>query len=58
MGLGVFIACTLLERTGASLGFENRPGIGPGGRVAVAAGGAAVAIRWNRGTIGVGRNGR
>jgi two-component system sensor histidine kinase RegB len=58
MGLGVFIACTLLERTGASLGFENRPGIGPGGRVAAAAGGAAVAIRWNRGTIGVGRNGR
>ncbi len=37
MGLGVFIARTLLERTGASVGFGNR-----GGDV----GGAAVVVRW------------
>lgn len=37
MGLGVFIAKTLLERTGANLTFANRPG-----------GGAGVAIHWPR----------
>src|SRR5580692_1984101 len=37
MGLGVFIAKTLLERTGASVSFGNR-GNGMGG--------AAVAVRW------------
>lgn len=37
MGLGVFIAKTLLERTGASVGFGNRGG---------ATGGAAVVVRW------------
>lgn len=37
MGLGVFIAKTLLERTGASVGFGNRSG---------ATGGAAVVVRW------------
>jgi len=37
MGLGVFIAKTLLERTGATVTFGNRAG----GR-----GGAAVAVRW------------
>jgi two-component system sensor histidine kinase RegB len=37
MGLGVFIAKTLLERTGASVSFGNRGG----GRV-----GAAVVVRW------------
>jgi two-component system sensor histidine kinase RegB len=37
MGLGVFIAKTLLERTGASVSFGNR-----GGTVA----GAAVVVRW------------
>jgi two-component system sensor histidine kinase RegB len=37
MGLGVFIAKTLLERTGASVSFGNR-GDGQGG--------AAVVVRW------------
>lgn len=37
MGLGVFIAKTLLERTGAQLSFANPAG-----------GGAEVAIRWRR----------
>lgn len=37
MGLGVFIALTLLERTGASLRFGNRP-----------EGGSEVAITWRR----------
>lgn len=37
MGLGVFIAKTLLARTGAEVDFANRPG-----------GGAQVAIRWLR----------
>jgi two-component system sensor histidine kinase RegB len=41
MGLGVFISKTLLERTGGSLSFRNRPR----GR------GATVAIAWPRGTI-------
>jgi two-component system sensor histidine kinase RegB len=38
MGLGVFIAKTLLERTGGSVSFGNRSP-GPGG--------AAVAVRWS-----------
>jgi two-component system, sensor histidine kinase RegB len=37
MGLGVFIAATLLERTGASLEFRNRP-----------RGGAQVLVTWPR----------
>ena len=37
MGLGVFIASTLLERTGARLEFNNRP-----------EGGASVRVRWPR----------
>ncbi|MBL8706252.1 MAG: sensor histidine kinase, partial [Rhodospirillales bacterium] len=40
MGLGVFIAKSLLERTGARLAFANPPG-----------GGAEVAIRWRRADI-------
>ncbi len=40
MGLGVFIAKTLLERTGASLRFANRKD-----------GGAEVAITWPRGIL-------
>jgi len=45
MGLGVFIAGTLLARTGASLAYANRAqGAG--------AGGAEVAIRWQRATLG------
>jgi two-component system sensor histidine kinase RegB len=43
MGLGVFIACTLLERTGAKVEFANRP-----------TGGASVTVRWLR----AGREGR
>jgi len=40
MGLGVFIAKTLLEHTGATVRFENRPG-----------GGAGVAIVWPRAVL-------
>jgi two-component system sensor histidine kinase RegB len=40
MGLGIFIAQTLLERTGARLTFENLP-----------EGGAHVAIRWDRANL-------
>ena len=42
MGLGVFIAKTLLERTGALVRFENR--LGRGGRID----GAKVAVLWQR----------
>jgi two-component system, sensor histidine kinase RegB len=37
MGLGVFIAKTLLERTGATVTFGNRRGT---------TGGAQVSVRW------------
>jgi len=37
MGLGIFIARTLLQHTGAELSFSNPPG-----------GGAEVAVRWDR----------
>jgi two-component system, sensor histidine kinase RegB len=40
LGLGIFIAKTLLERTGARLSFENGP-----------EGGARVRIAWPRGAI-------
>jgi two-component system sensor histidine kinase RegB len=40
MGLGLFIASTLLRRTGASVSFANGN-----------EGGAMVAVRWNRATI-------
>lgn len=40
MGLGIFIAKTLLERTGASIGFDNR-----------SEGGARVTVRWPREAI-------
>ena len=40
MGLGFFIAKTLLERTGAEVGFRNARG-----------GGAVVSIRWPRSAI-------
>jgi two-component system sensor histidine kinase RegB len=39
-GLGIFIATTLLERTGASLAFQNLP-----------EGGARVELRWHRADI-------
>jgi len=41
MGLGIFIAQTLLERTGAEVSFRNR-----------SEGGAEVAIRWARSMLG------
>jgi two-component system sensor histidine kinase RegB len=41
MGLGVFIAVTLLSRTGAALHFGNRP-----------AGGGEVVITWRREKLG------
>jgi two-component system sensor histidine kinase RegB len=39
LGLGLFIAKTLLERSGAVLRFENRVGATPG---------ASVIVRWPR----------
>ncbi len=50
MGLGVFIAKTLLERTGAAIAFSNREGQAGG-----PAAGATIAIRWRRADIEVGR---
>ena len=46
MGLGVFIAKTLLERTGANVKFSNRRG-----------GGAEVVITWPRSALGRGERG-
>ena len=43
MGLGIFIAQTLLERSGARLAFENLP-----------EGGAHVAIQWDRANLEAG----
>jgi two-component system sensor histidine kinase RegB len=40
LGLGIFIAQNLLERTGAELAFSNRP-----------EGGAGVVVRWERRAI-------
>ena len=40
MGLGIFIAQSLLERSGARVTFEN-----------LAEGGAHIAISWNRGNL-------
>ena len=45
LGLGVFIAKTLLERTGAAVSFNNAPGEGDGG------GGARVTVAWSRDAI-------
>ena len=50
MGLGVFIAKTLLERTGATLTFANR-GSEAGKAADGAAEGAVIAIRWRRADI-------
>ncbi|MEO0426849.1 MAG: ActS/PrrB/RegB family redox-sensitive histidine kinase [Pseudomonadota bacterium] len=51
MGLGVFIARTLLERTGASIRFANAPArtAGTGGEAAPT--GALVELRWPVGTV-------
>ncbi|MER0239335.1 ActS/PrrB/RegB family redox-sensitive histidine kinase [Fulvimarina sp. MAC8] len=45
LGLGVFIAKTLLERSGASISFENRH---EPGRVNGEKAGAIVIVQWNR----------
>ncbi|MFQ5955035.1 MAG: ActS/PrrB/RegB family redox-sensitive histidine kinase [Kiloniellales bacterium] len=68
LGLGVFISCTLLERTGAGLAFRNRPAAGPGfaGGYAEASGraggprsgGAEVAVGWPRAAIELGDSDR
>ncbi len=50
MGLGIFIAETLLERTGARLEFANRPPVRRRGQGATVprAGGAEVVVTWDR----------
>ncbi|MEM1265579.1 MAG: ActS/PrrB/RegB family redox-sensitive histidine kinase [Pseudomonadota bacterium] len=54
MGLGLFIAKTLLERTGARLTFAN--GIAPGAqKTAPVPSGAIVEVSWPRGTLDVPR---
>ena len=50
MGLGLFIAKTLLERTGAKLAFAN--GGGPATVRGDAAGGAIVVVTWPRAALG------
>ncbi len=42
MGLGIFIARTLLQRSGAALGFENDP-----------RGGARVTVVWRNDSVDV-----
>ncbi len=49
MGLGIFIAKTLLERTGARVAFANRQAAA--GQTAGAVTGATVAIVWPRGVL-------
>ncbi len=46
LGLGLFIAKTLLERSGARLAFENK---------AMGTGGALVRVRWPRDLMDAGR---
>ena len=48
MGLGLFIAKTLLERSGAQLGLANRPAPEHG---------AIVRVAWPRQSIEAGENG-
>ena len=48
MGLGMFIAKTLLERSGAQLKFENGRRKGQAGWAGQAMGGAIVTVRWRR----------
>ncbi|MEM9763601.1 MAG: hypothetical protein AAF968_14035, partial [Pseudomonadota bacterium] len=51
MGLGVFIARTLLERTGASIRFANAPAQSAGVGGEVVPKGAMVELRWPTGTV-------
>lgn len=48
MGLGLFIAKTLLERSGASLTFSNERRHGHAGWAGQATGGAVVSVDWDR----------
>ncbi len=48
MGLGMFIAKTLLERSGAQLTFENGRRKGSAGWAGQATGGAIVTVKWAR----------
>ena len=48
MGLGMFIAKTLLERSGAALTFANSRKKGRAGWAGQAAGGAVVTVKWPR----------
>ncbi len=51
MGLGLFIAKTLLERSGATLNFSNSRRNGHAGWSGQATGGAIVAVSWPRHTV-------
>jgi two-component system sensor histidine kinase RegB len=48
MGLGMFIAKTLLERSGATLTFANNRMKGQEGKATQPLGGAIVSVRWPR----------
>ena len=48
MGLGLFIAKTLLERSGARMGFANGRRHGHAGWAGQATGGAIVTVTWPR----------
>jgi two-component system sensor histidine kinase RegB len=51
MGLGVFIARTLLARTGASLRFMNAPGKAPADERGEGPTGALILVRWPSASI-------
>ena len=53
MGLGLFIAKTLLERSGAQLRFSNSRRQGHASWTGQATGGAVVDVSWDRSTLGV-----
>ena len=53
MGLGMFIAKTLLERSGAQLTFANGRRKGQAGWAGQATGGAIVTVKWPRGGTAV-----
>jgi two-component system sensor histidine kinase RegB len=53
MGLGLFIAKTLLERSGAQLRFANSRRHGHASWTGQATGGAVVEVTWERRTLGV-----
>lgn len=46
MGLGLFIAKTLLERSGAELSFANGPGANAGGEDGLSPSGAIIEVSW------------